>query len=260
MNENDDRLNLNGNNWNDNNNGYAFGMALALRHYAMNTRNLYKEVYSIRNLKNAWKKARKGKTQKLDVIEFEKDLVANLSKLHEELKSKTYKPKPLATFILRDPKTRVISKSDFRDRVIHHALIRVVGNIFEKQFIYDSCANQIGKGNLFALERFDKYARKATQNYTRATFCLKADIKHYFDEINHETLMNIISRNIEDANVLWLIRQILSNNACGSGGGRTTPRHATGQPNLSVLCECLSKRIGLFCKAHAQSEILHQIC
>jgi retron-type reverse transcriptase len=200
---------------------------------------MYKEVYSIKNLINAWKKARNGKTQKKAVTDFEEDLENNLLKLHKELKSRTYRPKPLETFILRDPKTRIISKSDFRDRVVHHALINVVGSIFEKQFIYDSCANQVGKGNLFALERFNKHARKVTKNYTKIAFCLKADIKHYFDEINHEILMEIISRRIRDKNILGLIWRILSNTAHNSGGGRTTPRNAPRQFNFSILRKCL---------------------
>ena len=57
----------------------------------------------------------------------------------------TYKPLPLETFILRDPKTRKISKSDFRDRVVHHAICNLIEPIFEKSFIHDSFANRISK-------------------------------------------------------------------------------------------------------------------
>lgn len=186
-------------------------MALALRHFIMKTNNLYEKVYSVSNLKTAWEKARKGKTKKSDVAEFERDLEKNLLDLHRELKEMNYKPKPLTTFILRDPKTRVISKSDFRDRVVHHALILVIGTIFENQFIYDSCANQIGKGNLFALKRFDCYKRKVTKNFSCGAFCLKADIKHYFNEVNHDVLIEIIKRKIADEKVIWLIDRILKN-------------------------------------------------
>mgnify|MGYP001235009711 CR=1 FL=1 len=116
--------------------------------------NLYPQIISIKNLILAWRKARKGKTKKDYVIKFEQDTLGNLLKLHEELKNGTYKSEPLKIFILRDPKTRKISKADFRDRVIHHALVRVLEPIFENSFIYDSCANRKGKGNLFALKRF----------------------------------------------------------------------------------------------------------
>ena len=174
-------------------------------------KNLYEYLFSMSNLIIAWRNAHESKTQTPAVIDFERNLEKNLLDLHYELKDKVYKPKPLTTFVLRDPKTRVISKSDFRDRVIHHALILVIGRIFEKTFIYDSCANRIGKGNLFALERFDKFKRKITYNYNRGAFCLKADIKHYFAEVNHKVLLEIINRKIKDENVIWLIKQILGN-------------------------------------------------
>jgi len=89
-------------------------------------KNLYNEVISLGNLTLAWRKARKGKTQRDYVIYFEEDLIKNLLDLYKELKEETYSPKPLKTFILRDPKTRKISKSAFRDRIVHHALCNII--------------------------------------------------------------------------------------------------------------------------------------
>src|SRR3989344_1106530 len=120
--------NVNSNNRNLANSNDNGRMAQLARFYInMKTyANLYPKIYSMKNLILAWKKARKGKTKKDYVIEFEKNLGFNLKVLHEELKNQTYNPKPLKTFILRDPKTRKISKSDFRDRVVHHTLVRII--------------------------------------------------------------------------------------------------------------------------------------
>jgi len=186
--------------------------------------NLYDSLCSMGNLTLAWRNARKGKTLNDDIIEFEENIERNLLDLHYELKNKTYKPKPLTTFVLRDPKTRVISKSHFRDRVVHHVIILIVGDIFESRFIYDSCANQKKKGTLFALKRFDKFLRKVTNNFTGVAFCLKADIKQYFNEIDHEILLSIIKNKIADENVIWLIQQILNNTAVHRGGGGERPK------------------------------------
>lgn len=176
-----------------------------------NQSNLYENICSSKNLFLAYKKARKHKTKKIYVLEFEQNLLENLQTLQIELMTETYSPKPLKTFILRDPKTRKISKADFRDRIIHHALISIIQPIFEKSFIYDSCANQIGKGNLFALKRFDKFKRKVTNNLKSEAFCLKADIKHYFEEVNHEILLSLLNRKIKDERVIHLIKKILEN-------------------------------------------------
>ena len=205
-------MNVNGNNWDDNDNGHSFGIVLSRIFSRMKThKNLYPEIYSMNNLVLAWKKARKGKTKKGYVIEFERDLPKNLKALHEELKNKTYSPKPLETFILRDPKTRKISKSDFSDRIVHHAICNIIEPIFDKTFIYDNCANRKGKGNLFAIKRFEKFQQITTKNLTKEAFCLKADIRHYFQEVNHEILLKIIKRKIKDEKAILLVRKILKN-------------------------------------------------
>ena len=163
------------------------------------------------NLFYAFKNARKGKTKKYYVKRFEKNLIKNLLSLHLELKSQNYSPEPLKTFILRDPKTRKISKSAFRDRVMHHALVRTIEPMFDKNFIYDSCANRKGKGSLFALKRVDKFKRKVTNNLKSEAFYLKADIKHYFQTVNHNILLKIIKRKIKCEKTIWLINKILNN-------------------------------------------------
>jgi len=186
-------------------------------------KNLYPKIYDLKNLILAHKKARKHKTKKRDVKEFEENLAYNLKTLHDELKAKTYSPKPLKTFILRDPKTRKISKSDYRDRVVHHALCNIIEPIFEKTFIYDSYANRKNKGTLNAIKRFDLFKRKVSGNGTIIKnkfndsnfvygFCLKADIKHYFQRVNHEILLNLIKRKISDKDIIWLINRILKTN------------------------------------------------
>ncbi len=170
------------------------------------------------NLANAWRRARKGKTKKLYVIEFETELGKNLKLLQEELKNQTYEPKPLVTFTLRDPKTRKISKSHFRDRIVHHALVRIIEPFFDRTFIYDSCANRKGKGNLFAIKRFYQFMEMVSRNGKNKGwfnenqikgYCLKADIRHYFQEVDHEILLKILKRKIADEKVIWLLKRVL---------------------------------------------------
>ena len=173
--------------------------------------NIYEKIYHKKNLISAWRKARKGKTKKKDIQDFENNFIENINLLHEGLKNRTYKPKPLKVFVLRDPKTRKISKSDFGDRIVHHAICNIIEPIFEAIFIYENTANRKGKGGLFALEKFGEFQRKVSKNNSRKCFLLKADIKHYFREINHKILSSIIKRKISDERTLWLIKKILQN-------------------------------------------------
>lgn len=186
-------------------------------------RDLWKELCSYENLFLAFKKAKKRKSNIIYVIEFEKCLKENLLHLRSELLLHSYSPKPLKTFIVRDPKTRKISKSQFRDRVVHHALCNTIEPIFEKFFIYDSYANRKGKGTLKALQRFDFFKRKVSKNNTRTCYILKADIKHYFETVDHGILLNIIRNKIKDERIVWLIKAILQNHKVGGRGSLGMP-------------------------------------
>ena len=193
----------------------------------MNRDNLYGEMCFYENLLGAFRKAAKGKSGKWYVKDFRKDTKRNLLRLQKELITGTYEPQPMKTFVIRDPKTRVISASAFRDRIVHHALCNIIEPIFEKSFIYDSYANRKGKGTHAALRRFDEFKKKATHNgkLIRGAkdnnqvrgYCLKADIRHYFDSVDHGVLMKIISRKIKDEKVLYLISVILGNHQSDKG-------------------------------------------
>lgn len=169
----------------------------------------------------AFRKARKGKSKKWYVIEFENNLKNNLLQLRYELETLTYHPRPLKRFIIRDPKTRVIHASCFVDRIVHHALCNIIEPIFDRTFIYDSYANRKKKGTHAALKRFDYFKRKVSNNgrFVRNAkddnmiigYALKADIKHYFDTVDHKVLLNIIQKKIKDEKIIWLIRRILDN-------------------------------------------------
>ncbi len=180
--------------------------------------SIYEQVCAYENLKLAEKKARKRKTLKQYVIEFERELDKNLLALQRELRDQEYKPKPLETFIIRDPKTRKISKSDFRDRIVHHALCNIIEPIIEKRFIHDSFANRKGKGTHSAIERFEEFKRKVSKNNTRTCYTLKADIRHYFESVDHNILITIVSRHISDERTLRLVRLILSNHKTAIAG------------------------------------------
>ncbi len=214
----------------------APGCFLGIQRDAMETyRNLCTRLCSYENLEVAFRKARKGKTLKDYVINFESELEKNITQLKEELETLTYSPAPLTTFLVRDPKTRKISASHFRDRVVHHALCNIIEPILEKEFIHDSFANQKGKGTHMAIKRYERFLRRVSFNRKyeamsgvgqrklfndggSAGYALKADISHYFDTVDHETLLHIIQRKIKDVKVLWLVKTILANHKTEAQG------------------------------------------
>lgn len=183
--------------------------------------NLYTKLCSRENLQCAFLKARKRKAKKWCVQEFEKHLDQELLALHQELATLTYQPRSLKKFIIRDPKTRAIHASHFRDRVVYHALVNILEPIFEKIFIYDSYASRKNKGTHKAVQRFDQFKRKIAKNgmlvknpHTSNNvigYVLKADIRHYFDTVDHEILLHILKKKITEEKVIWLVKKILNN-------------------------------------------------
>lgn len=107
------------------------------------------------------------------------------------------------SFHVHDPKSRLISAAPFPDRVIHHALCRVIEPIFEARFIHDSYACRVGKGTHKALDRCQAFAR-------RYQYVLQCDVKQFFPSIDHQLLRARLARWIVDEDVLWLIDRILN--------------------------------------------------
>ena len=108
-------------------------------------------------------------------------------------------------FRIYEPKERTISVADFRDRVVHHAVVSVLEPIYEKRFIYDSYATRKNKGTHRAVRRAQKFMKSGR-------YFLKFDIDKYFDNIDHDTLLEIIGRKVKDSELMRLLRIIVENN------------------------------------------------
>jgi len=179
----------------------------------------YEEIISLENLFLAWKEFKKGKIKKIDVWKFSLFLEQNVSKLHEELKSRKYNHSPYISFYINDPKLRHIHKACVRDRVLHHAIFRILYSLFDKSFIFDSYSCRINKGTHKAIDRLNHFARKENQNNTKTIYLLKLDIKKFFDSVDHNILLFLIKKKIKDKNTIWLIKTIIDSFSTNYGRG-----------------------------------------
>ena len=174
------------------------------------------------NLFLAWEEFLKGKRKRKDVQEFSEDLSKNIYDLHLELKNKIYAHGPYTAFNISDPKPRNIHKASVRDRLLHHAIYRVLYPHFDKRFISDSYSCRIGKGTHKAILRYEYFSRKVSENYTKQAWVLKCDIKKFFASIDHQTLSHILSKHIQDTDTLWLLNQVISSFSPGLPLGNLT--------------------------------------
>jgi retron-type reverse transcriptase len=171
---------------------------------------LFERIIEPENLFSAWDKFRKGKNEKLDVLRFEKNLEQNIFQLHRDLRDKTYKHGGYTSFYIHDPKPRHIHKATVRDRVLHHAVFKVLNPVFEPIYIHNSFSCRLGKGNHKGVKTLAHMLRQASRNNTKTCFVLKCDIRKFFDSIDHDILIDLVQRKIRDKNAMNLLREILS--------------------------------------------------
>lgn len=180
---------------------------------------VYENIISISNLFLAWCGFLRGKSQKLEAMEFSRNLEDNLFSLHYNLKEGKYQHGAYESFFVFDPKKRHIHKAPVRDRVLHHAIIQVIEPIFDPRFVFDSYACRDEKGAHAALERLQKFGWKLSRNNTKTVWALKCDIRSFFNSIDHETLKNLLKWQVHDERALNLFRIIIDsfNKETGKG-------------------------------------------
>lgn len=170
----------------------------------------YEMMYEFDRLYEAWKKCRRGKLQKTEVIQFELNLSEELVKLQRELKEKTYRIGNYYKFTIYDPKKREIQALPFRDRIVQHNLCdNILGPLMERHLIYDNSACRKGKGTHFALDRLSGFFREYYKRYGAEGYCLKCDIHKYFDSIDHKVLKTRLHRVVKEEAAYKLLEQII---------------------------------------------------
>lgn len=184
--------------------------------------NLFEKIISLENLFLAWREFRRGKRKKRDVAEFEFNLEDNLFALHETLRNKTYQHCKYTAFNVCDPKLRRIHKATIGDRVLHHAIFRILYDIFDGSFIHDSYSCRTNKGAHRAVNRLETFLQKESGNNHRNIFALKCDVRKFFDSIDQDVLLGMIKRKIKDSDAIWLLEKVIKSFQKGLPLGNVT--------------------------------------
>jgi retron-type reverse transcriptase len=180
------------------------------------------DIASTENLLLAWREFERGKRRKRDVQEFSLRLTDNILALHRDLVDGSYRHGGYQAFNISDPKPRNIHKATVRDRLVHHAIYRVLYPFFDRTFIADLYSCRLNKGTHRALNRFRDFFCRASWNNTRTCWVLKCDIKKFFANIDHEILLAILQRRIANPDILVLFCHVIESfsSSCVHGGMR----------------------------------------
>src|SRR3989344_5114190 len=107
----------------------SYCLSYILRFYSS-----FDSIISLENLLLSWQEFLYGKSKRKDVNEFSVRFMDNILILHEKLKNKTYRHGSYHAFKINDPKPRDIHKATVRDRIVHHAIYRILYPYFDKKF------------------------------------------------------------------------------------------------------------------------------
>ena len=180
--------------------------------------NLYPQIYDFSNLELSYKKARRCKRFRAEVLRFTERKEENLIDIQNHLIWKSYRPGEYRKFTVTEPKERQIMALPFRDRVMQHAVNNIIEPLFDKSFIYHTYACRKDKGAHKASDALTGWLYEYHAAGKRA-YCLKADISKYFQSIHHGTLKWIIRKRIKCPDTLWILDMIIDNSECDTGRG-----------------------------------------
>ena len=170
------------------------------------------EIADRKNLAHAVYLAAKGKRFRFSVQQYLGHLDHHLGELSDAILSESYVPEPFRELIVHDPKRRIIHAPTFRDRVLHHALVLQIGPQIERTLVDDSFACRLGKGTIAAVLRAQHFSR-------RAPWFVKVDISKYFHNVDHELLIQRLTRRFKGPAFLRLIDRLIGSFQSTPGKG-----------------------------------------
>ena len=201
--------------------------------------SLVDKVYQWKNLELAWGRVREnrgaGGIDGQNLKEFEEQLDEQLDRLHEELKSDSYRPLPVRQRLIPKPgqpgKFRPLGIPTIYDRVCQQALLNRLEPIFEPGFDDASFGYRRGRSAKDALRKIWRELQEGRE------WIVDADLKDFFGSVDHDRLVTLVAQRVSDGRVLRLIRSMLKAGCMVEGRRLATEQ---GTPQGGVVSPLLS--------------------
>lgn len=189
-------------------------------------------------LKDSWYDIRKNAASGVDGIsayEYEQNLDENIHQLVDELKRKHYRAKNvLRRYIPKgDGKFRPLGIPAIQDKLLQISVKRILEAIFEQDFLNCSYGYRPGVDARDAVEKLTVKLQFGNYNYV-----VEADIKGFFDNIDHKWLLKMVAERVDDKSFLWLIEKWLKAGVLETDGKVQHPE--TGTPQGGIVSPILA--------------------
>ncbi len=178
---------------------------------------LINQVWNEENLGKAWKQVRENKgsagIDNVTIEEFERNLAQNLAEIQRLLKEGRYVPHPVKrVFIPKDNgKMRPLGIPTVRDRVVQQALKNILEPIFEEIFLPHSHGYRPNTDAHAAIRKAEAFLNAGYH------WVVDADIKGFFDHVDHQILMDLVCEKVSDGRVLSLVESFLKSGIMNEG-------------------------------------------
>jgi len=200
--------------------------------------SLYHHVTDVDNLRESYEILKANKAVGVDGVtkaQYGKNLEENLRDLSERLRRMGYRPQPKRRSYIPKPgsdKGRPLGISNLEDKIVEQSLKQVVEQIYEEDFEDNSYGYRPGRSQHMCLDELGR-----TIQQKRVSFIVEADIKGFFDNVNHIWMLKFLEHRIGDSRIIRLISRMLKGGIMEDGLVRASEK---GTPQGSILSPLLS--------------------
>lgn len=200
--------------------------------------SLYHHVVDVDNLRVCYDALKSDKATGVDGVtkqQYGKNLIQNLQNLSQRLKDMKYRPQPKRRSYVPKPgsaKSRPLGISNFEDKLVESAVKRVLEPIYEQAFEDSSYGYRPYRSPHQCL---DELGKTIQQKYV--SHIVEADIRSFFDRVNHQWMLKFLEHRIGDPRIIRVINRMLKAGVMEDGLVRASDE---GTPQGSILSPLLS--------------------
>jgi len=201
----------------------------------------FRDLFGMLNeemLQDSWRFIRKNAASGVDRVsarDYEQNLAGNIQQLVAELKRKRYRAKLVRRRYIpkANGKLRPLGIPATQDKLLQLAVKRILEAIYEQDFLRSSFGYRPGVSALDAVNKLTVKLQFGKYNYL-----VEADIKGFFDKLDHDWLLKMLAERVDDKALLWLIKKWLKAGVLDTDG--KTLRPEAGSPQGGIISPILA--------------------